>query len=489
MNGKLYQWVWIPVTILGINFLIRLIDQSQIIFTFPLDYTNDISSDMARVFFLAKCGLHNYCPYWYNGFIAFKGFSLGWSLFTLPLYLLTKNILVATYISIILIYIISLIFLFTPGKIERFSNLTTIAFFVFIFGNAIAIGNFIKLGRIVSLFAYMLFLGLALLIFYYKNHRIDKKFFLFFIPLYTMILISHQREMILSQRLVLGLFLIKDYKDKIKILIGALSGFLISSFWTVPFIFNLRNVRELEVQSRWLLSFSKTNLLTDIASILIPLVLMILLYLYWISKNKSKREFIFFLPVLIISILFLSRIIIFLPILRNISPDPYLMFFLFFIVFLFFKTDLGKYRTLSIFLLMLASILSVTISIAHTPYFISHSNHDKEIISLLPKIEGKFIMISTPPDSYSFAYYSYAAIYYNLSTPDGWYRHMVDKEYIGDIDSMYFSFLNRDCNGFLTYLKKIGGEEVIGYLDDCRLLYQCGLKEKIKKDHVCLFTL
>src|SRR3989344_6937584 len=166
MNSRLYQLVWIPVVILGINFFIRLIDQSQIIFTFPLDYANDISSDLARVFFLAKCGLHNYCPYWYNGFIAFKGFSLGWSLFTLPLYLLTKNILVATSISIILIYIISFIFLFALGKIERFSNLTTIAFFVFIFGNAIAIGNFIKLGRIESLFAYMLFLGLAFLKFF-----------------------------------------------------------------------------------------------------------------------------------------------------------------------------------------------------------------------------------------------------------------------------------------------------------------------------------
>ena len=125
----------------------------------------------------------------------------------------------------------------------------------------------------------------------------------------------------------------------------------------------------------------------------------------------------------------------------------------------------------------------------HTPYFINHSEHDKEIISLLSKIDGKFIMISTPPNSYSFAYYSYAAIYHNLSTPDGWYRHMMDEESINNIDNMYFSFLNKDCNGFLTYSKKIGTEEVIGYLEDCELLSQCGLKEKIKKDYVCLFTL
>ena len=141
----------------------------------------------------------------------------------------------------------------------------------------------------------------------------------------------------------------------------------------------------------------------------------------------------------------------------------------------------------SIFLIII-SIISVTISIVHTPNFIGHQEHDREIISLLSDVEDSFVIISTPPNSYSLAYYSYAPIYFNLSTPDGWYRHMVSEEYLNIIDNMYYGFLDKDCGRFIDSLNKLGKPEVIAYKNDCNQLTQCGLKEKVKKQQVCLYT-
>ena len=488
MNGKSNRWLYPPILILGIYFIIRLIDQSQLFYVFPLDYTNDISSYMASVFFLSKCGFHEFCPYWYNGFLAFKGFSLGWSLFTLPIYLLTKNILFATFTSIILMYIIAFIFLIILGRIERFPIPVVVAFFLFLFGNAIAIGDFLRLGRTVSMFAFVLFIGLVVLTLYYKDNKIDMKFFFLFIPLYATILISHQQEMFLSQFVVLSLFLVKQFREKIKIILSSLTGFLLSSFWLVPFLLNLKNVRPFEFQGKWLIQFTNTYILTNIASIIIPVLFLVLFYKYWNDHNKSRRELLFFSPILVVCILFLFKLTIFIPLFKNISPDPYLMLFLFFSIFLFFKTKFGRFGKVIYMLLILVSILNVAISAIHTPYFIKHSVHDEEIISLLSEeIKDKFIIISTPPNSFSLAYYSYAAIYYNLTTPDGWYRHMVNEEYLDYINNMYYGFLDNDCERFNNNLRILNATEVIGYLDDCKKLKECGLEEKIKKTYVCLY--
>ena len=76
------RWLYIPIILLAINFVYRLADQSQLLFYFPLDYTNDISSYMAQLFFLDKCGFHAFCPYWFNGFTTFQFTSPAWFFFT-----------------------------------------------------------------------------------------------------------------------------------------------------------------------------------------------------------------------------------------------------------------------------------------------------------------------------------------------------------------------------------------------------------------------
>ena len=109
------KWLYIPILILGVYLITRLINQSQLIWMFPLDKYNDWSSYMAQLFFLKVCGFHNFCPYWYNGFINFQINQPGWYFFIYPIYLIINNIQLTVYLSLILTYTLS----FTALYISR----------------------------------------------------------------------------------------------------------------------------------------------------------------------------------------------------------------------------------------------------------------------------------------------------------------------------------------------------------------------------------
>ena len=206
------KWFYFPIFILGIYLIIRLINQAQMIWTFPLDFTNDHTSYMAFLFFFAKYGYYKLIPYWYNGFILFKYTPPGWYFFTLPIYWITKNVQIAFYISRLLIYILAFITIWFLGKTQKLSKLKRIAFFLFFFANAIAIGNFIRLGRVPEMFAWLFVIILVGIILWYKDNKINKNF-VWFIPFYSILLISHQAPAVLFHILLLSLFLIKENEN------------------------------------------------------------------------------------------------------------------------------------------------------------------------------------------------------------------------------------------------------------------------------------
>lgn len=483
--------LYISCIVLGIYFLIRLINQSQMIWTFPLDFTNDWASYIAQLHFLKVCGFHNFCPYWYNGFISFQITSPGWFFFALPIYLATNNILLSTFISLILLYIIGFIFIYILGKNQKWSLLMIISFFLFFFANAISIGNFIRLGRIVSLFGFVIFLGIIALVFRYKNQKINTKFMLFLIPLYTLSLISHPQEAVLSLFPILSLFLFKKNKECKKIIFGILISFLLSSFWLVPFIEGSTETNLLNYQQSDLLNWLFSNniyLLTNIAAVIVPLGLFLMFYLYIKERDYNREEFIFYTPILILNFLFLFKFVRFIPILKHISPDPYIAFFLFFTIFFLFSIKSVKFEKIIWLLILGAVILSIMVSTIKTPTFIEHNELEKEVISILPNVEGKYIMIgNSGVTSYTKAYYSYAAIYHNLSTVSGWYNQIAPPEYIDTFRKINDDYSNGRCDAFNKNLEILGVEEVIFYGYSCDRLNSCGLKEKFRGKDVCLF--
>ena len=273
MPYKKYRLVdklfYFPMTVLGIYFIIRFIDYSKLSYIFPLDYTNDISSYMAQLFFLDVCGFHKFCPYWYNGFITFQLYPPGWFFFTYPIYLVTHNVLISTYISLLLIFILGFTFLFLFLKKGDISNIKVLAFFLFFFGNAVSLGNYLRLGRITELFAFVFFVALAGLILAFKDRDLNPVFLLSSL-FFFIILLSHQSVAFLSLFLFFSLFLLKDkIKEKVYIISSLLFGLILSSFWLIPYLINVMRSNTLSYKFSKEFGFSGVWLLTTIAAIIV----------------------------------------------------------------------------------------------------------------------------------------------------------------------------------------------------------------------------
>src|SRR3989344_3690870 len=336
------SWLHLPIVLLAINLIYRLIDQSKLLFQFPLDYVNDMSSYMAQLHFVKVCGFHNLCPYWYNGFISFQHSPPGWYYAAYPIYLLFGDVKPALYSSIILS--LALIFLVIyKAEFLRISKVKSIAFFLFFTSNAIAIGNFIRLGRAHELFAWVNFFIFALILFYYKDKETDWKF-LFAGLFYAATLLTYQGIGVFALTIFVVIFHIKPLKEKLKIAAAFILGLILSSFWWFPFIAKISQESAIPTlrQNYWILVFHAKDVYTNIAATAISLAVLVSFYFYWKSQNKSRKELIFFLPLLIFNILFLFRLTPFIPVLKDIFPDPYLMFFIFFTVFFSLKTDFSK---------------------------------------------------------------------------------------------------------------------------------------------------
>ena len=128
-NRKIKNSLIIGDLILFVYLVYRLINQSKILAFFPLDITNDISSHIAQLYFLKVCGFHNLCQYWYNGYELFKFYPPGWFFFSYPLLWLFKKPELATYISILIILILSFIVIYKITGLKKKSFLTSISFF------------------------------------------------------------------------------------------------------------------------------------------------------------------------------------------------------------------------------------------------------------------------------------------------------------------------------------------------------------------------
>ncbi|MCX6711615.1 MAG: hypothetical protein NT139_01070, partial [Candidatus Woesearchaeota archaeon] len=489
-----------PVIILGLYFIYRLIDQSQIINHFPLDYTNDISFHITMLFFLAKYGYNALVPNWYNGFILFKIYQPGWYIYTLPIYLITKNILLATYISLISLFVIGLISLFIIGKNNNFSLTKILAFFVFFFAIATNLGNWTRLGRVTELFGWISFIALAAIVLYYKDRPLDKKFPFLFIPIYFITIISHFSETIVSQFLVLMLFLIKSKKEKYLLILYTTIGLILSSFWWLPFILNAFKLSISSDPAYFyilrLLDFGPQWILRNIASFIIPPLLWFTFYNYWKYQNKSKKELIFISPILILSIIFITRLIIIIPFLNRVYPDAHMNLYLFFGILYFLKTPFNFYskkiKYLIVTALILLSILSVSINILHTPLFKIPGKLENDTISVLQKVDNKYLIVETPETiktSFSRAYYCYGAVYYNLSTPSGFVDLVKEIDYNRITNSIPLYVKNKNCKDIIKALKSLNTTEILTYDDYCNNLKSCNLKQKIKQDRVCLYSI
>jgi hypothetical protein len=241
---------------------------------------------------------------------------------------------------------------------------------------------------------------------------------------------------------------------------------------------------------RWILPSSGD--LVDIAlAFIIPIILWIVFYFYWASKEKSFSEIKFFIIPLIISVLYFTRVLVFIPFLNRPHPDTYNIFFIFFIVFLFLKIKFDKlsptFRKILIIALILIPLLGVLVSAMHTPFFVEHTQGVQDTFYLFNYVDGPFLMINNPGEVNGGAAYSYAALYHDLHTPSGWGGVDIPEEHMNKVRRVSNEFDERDCEGFSEASGNLNVTNIIGFGESCEILQECGLKEVRSRNTVCLF--
>lgn len=484
----------LPVIVFSLNLLYRLVDASKLITTFPLDYVNDLASYLAMVHFFDVYGFLQEVPNWFNGFILFNTYPPGWAVYTYFFYKVFGNLLLATYISTISLYILGFIAVYLIGKELRISLVKRLALFLFVFANPMLIGAVLKQGRLPSFMALVIFTYLVYIALYFKERQVNWKI-VFLGLIFVLLILTHQPETVLSGVFLLGIFLVKKWKERIVIATVLFCSVLVSSFWLIPFLYYTFTLNFLNIGfANWLLNF-KGYFWNNLIGIILSASFFVLFYLYY-RQRPTRTTLLFFAPVLVLNFLYLTRLIVFVPILKFIYPDPFNDFLMFFVALFLVSI---RYRELRRFIkisiacaLILFSIMGIWYNMTQTPFFVEHSEEDEHFIELIQKVEGKYIFMATElPDSYPSAYAAYAAIYYNKSTIHGWGEMFKEYEYTHRLEEYLVAYFEKhNCQPLLPLLAEYNATEILTHKEDCSyFIEECGLIEKARSGDACLLKI
>ena len=123
--------------------------------------------------------------------------------------------------------------------------------------------------------------------------------------------------------------------------------------------------------------------------------------------------------------------------------------------------------------------------------FRGNNEIDREIISLLPSIgmDEMFLIENVPYPTSQLAFYSYAAIYYNLSTPSGWMIQGVDAQYLEKFGKIRNAIKDGNCNILYSNLNVVNATKLITYRDYCDKMQDCGMALVKETENMCLLDI
>lgn len=479
---KKLLWI-ISIIIFFIILIIKFIQLSKIIYLYP---SYDFSSHIANLFFLKEYGFHNISPNWFNGFRVLEDYPPLFFFFAYAIYkLISNNIQLAFYISLIGIIIIGFLGVYLLGRALNISKIKTLFLFLFFYSNPVTIPWFYTIGRIPEMFGWTLLFYLLSLIFYFKDKELDYRFYIYLIAILTLILLAHPLIFTLSLFVVFGLFLIKNNKERLKIIISMLFIPLLSSFWLIGFISNINTLKNYAPSYR--IYQHPTEFLY---SIIFPLALFLVFWLYKKIKNLKKKEITFYYPLLVVPLLYLTNLFLYIPILKSIEPRTYGIFSILIstILILTFNPKNTKADTLISIGVIAVAIISAVIFFTHYSYidFPLYNQANTEIRSLLPNITEKFIVIDENGDINKKHIYAFAAVKYNLTTPWGWGMGWISENSTKIRKEIKDSIPERDCKKFLKVINENYVKEIISNKKNCDFLINCKINKKEESYNYCL---
>lgn len=485
------------VIVLGLYFLFRLLNQSQIITEFPIDdRANDYSSHIAKLYFLKEYGLHSHVPNWYNGnYQLLKYYSPGWYIFALPFIYLFNNSQIATYTSVILIYILLFLAVWFLGRLSGLSKVKIFALYLFTFANPVAIGYFLRLGKLPELFSWIWFLMLFSLLIYYKNKSLDKYFFLFFIPITIFLFYSHLLFFVISNIFILSLFLIKSNKERIMLILSMIIVLAFSLFFLVPFFNSIVGNSPIDINALERITYEE-RLTNRIGAFLTPLIFILVFVLFfWNADFKDRyirKELLFYLPIVLVAILLFTKILVYVPYLNKPESKSYDLMFLFLSSFLLMKIKLNEkqrfLRNLFLVSLILIPIFSVFLSLMVTSLFLHHPENVENALDLLKSVDGNLALMGVPDDVHPGAVYSYGAVFYNITSISGWDISGISNEYIILLNQANTFLKTKSCNGLKISVSNLNIENIISSNDYCRFLESCNFNKIKQIENICLYS-
>ena len=138
-------------------------------------------------------------------------------------------------------------------------------------------------------------------------------------------------------------------------------------------------------------------------------------------------------------------------------------------------------------ILLILIILGTTISVYYTQFETPHTQQDYDTLYLLEQTSDIYI-ISQNPESFSRAFYSYGAIYYNSTSILGWFDQDIPPDIIQDLKDTDSPLTEEGCTLFKDQLDKYSIKEIITYNEYCDTLAFCGFNLIEQKNNVCLYT-
>ena len=480
-NKYLY---YIPIILFALILIIKLLQLSKMIYLFP---SYDFSGHLSFLYFLKEYGFHNFNPNWYNAYggdIVLMLYPPGFSFYSLVFYQFIDNIQLAFYLSIAFLHVIGFIGILILGKVLKFSYIKRIFLFLFFYANPVSIPWFYFNGRLPEMLAWTLSFYLLAIIFYYKNKKLDKKFYILTPIIFSLMLLSHPLITLLFAIFFLGLFLIKSNKEKTKIILSCLFILILTSFWLIDFI------KGYNIIAAYTPSYRIYEHPTEVFySILFPLLFFIILFFnIKIKKVIMKKEILFYLPLMLIALLYITRLFLLIPVLRSIEPRSYGILLILISSLLILNLKINKKAPKLIYFVTFFILIIIPI-ISFVRYyeplgFSLYTEDNKDILTILPTVKDSFIAIGK--NSYAMHHlYSFAAVKYNLTTPFGWGMQEIQPEVKRDKKDLETSINNKDCKSFSMVIEKLNVKEIIAYKDKCDFLKTCNLNVKAKTENYC----
>lgn len=494
----------IPIIALISYLIIRLANQALMLHYFPLDGSSqDWCSHISNLFFLGKYGFHASVPNWYDGnYVLFKYYPFLWHFFSWPFLKLTGYAAAAAFISLISMYVIGFLLLWKFGAIIKISRIARIAFFMFFFVNPVAIGVFLKLGKLPEMFGWLVFFGLACLLYFYRDRKLDLVFPITLTLILAALFYAHILVFVTSSVFVAGFLFYKILKKDFGFVLVSIACGLAVLLLASPLLLNLfeaSNPAKYAVNSsgsfyplKWLLSNSDSSLNDRIFGTLAPLIFIVMFAITYATSRK-KDDLLFYSLPLAFSAAYLLRLPAYLPIINRSTPDMYSMLFLFYSLALLFKLNNVKFpKPINIFLaavIIIAPIAGIGLSATITPWSSAHGETAQETIELLNDVDGSFVAVGAQSKEVRGAcVYSYGAIYKNLKTPLGWSPIGITNDNAAAINAVYSAASDNNCTQLKAAAKKANITNIILYGEHCSALNSC-FDNKIIKTNSCLIKL